>query len=144
MCKKTYITFTFLFLAICGYTQIDSVALRRCVLSPDLYNGAPVYKIVTKMPEYRGGMGELLKLISKNTVYSNSKESLSSVIHTTFVVDTLGNIQNVCVITNRNELDDQEKQIVNVLQNAQNWTVGVLNEKKVCVRFTIPIRICLK
>ena len=96
------------------------------------------------MPEYKGGINELLRLLSKNVVFTGRGPNSSSVIHTTFIIDTLGQIQNICTITNRTVLDEQEKQIINILQSAQNWTAGSLNDKKVCVRLTIPIRICLK
>jgi len=89
-------------------------------------------------------MTELLKLISKNVVFTDRDPNRKSVIHTTFIIDTLGQIQNICTITNRPVLDNEEMQIINILQSTKDWTVGILNDKKVCVRLTIPIRICLK
>jgi hypothetical protein len=144
MCRKLDITFIFLFLSIFAFGQIDSLGIKKCILSPDTYKGQAVYKTVDKMPEYKGGTSALLRLISKNVVFADRETNNSSVIHTTFIIDTLGQIQNVCTITNRTVLDEQEMQITKILQSTQNWTVGILHDKKVCVRLTIPIRLCLK
>ena len=144
MCRKLNITFIFLFLTIFAFGQIDTLGIKKCILSPDTYKEQAVYKTVDKMPEYSGGMAALLKLISKNVVFTDRDPNRKSVIHTTFIIDTLGQIQNICTITNRTVLDDEEVQIINILQSTKDWTVGILNDKKVCVRLTIPIRICLK
>ena len=134
----------FLFLTIFMFGQRDSILQAKCILSPDTYNEQPIYRKVDKMPEYQGGIETLMRLIAKNIIYSDRNPNNKSVIHTTFVIDTLGKAQNICTITDKSELDNQEKQIVEVLKSAQNWTAGILNDKKVCVRITIPVRICLK
>ena len=142
--EKIRITFIFIILNIAVFGQIDSLGIKKCILSPDTYKGQPVYKTVDKMPEYKGGMAELMRLISKNVTFTDREPSSNSIIHTTFIIDSAGQIQSICTITNKTMLDKQEKQIATILQNSQNWTAGMLHGKKVCVRITIPVRLCLK
>jgi protein TonB len=144
MRRKLYITFIILFLSTFVFGQIDSLGLKKCISSPDKFKGQPVYITVDKMPEYKGGMTELMRLIAKKITFTDREPNRNSIIHTTFVIDTLGQIQNICTITNRTVLDEQETQITDVLKNAPNWTPGILNDRKVCVRVTIPVRLCLK
>jgi protein TonB len=126
--------------------QRDSLAIRRCIPSPDIYQGEAVYTHVDHMPVYKSGTHDLINYISKHLIYrqENKESPLRSTFRVTFVIDTLGNPQDLCCITSMNNYEPVEKQLIELIQNTGGWTPGTKDGKKVCVRFTIPLTICLK
>ena len=134
----------FLLLNIFALGQVDSLGLKKCIQNPDTYNGQIVYRSVDKMAEFKGGISEFLKYISKNINYGCREKYDKSVIHITFIIDTIGQVQNVCVITNKTDLNSDENKIKEAIEKAPIWTPAIYKDKKVCVRLNVPIRICLK
>ena len=138
------IVITFLFLSCFSFGQVDSLGLKRCIPNPDTYKRQKVYRTVDKMPEYMHGMAGFSKYIMKNVHFGYGDERYKSIIHTTFIIDTLGHVQDVCTITNKTELSNDEKQIKEIIEKSPAWTPGQLNGVRVCVRLTIPLRVCIK
>lgn len=124
--------------------QIDSTGFKRCVQDPDTYNGQRVYLTVDKFPEYKGGISQFAKCIMKQLTYSCREKLDKTIFYTTFVIDTLGAVQNVCTITNSNDLTREEKEIKTAIEKSPRWAPGRLKNKNVCVRLTLPVRICFK
>lgn len=141
---KIKIFILFIFIATTSLGQIDSTGLKKCIQTPDTYNGQPVYLTVDKSPEYKGGISQFAKYIMKNLTYGCREKFDKTVFYTTFIIDTTGNVQNVCTITNKTDLTPEEKEIKAAIEKSPAWTPGKLKDKNVCVRLTIPVRVCLK
>lgn len=126
--------------------QKDSSAILKCIPSPDTYQGQPVYTTAENMPLFRKGDPDLMRYISKNISYpqQNYDTSLRSTFRVTFVIDTLGQTQNICCISRYSAQHPVEEQLIELIRNSGVWTPGMTGGKKVCVRLTIPITICLK
>ena len=143
-----YITATlFLFCITANLAaQADSFAVKRCIPSPDVYNHQPVYRVAEKMPVFETGPADFLKYVTKNMVYPVYEETigLGTRFYITFIVDTLGKVQNACCITNQSYYTPEEKQIIALVQKTPDWTPAYLEDKKVCVRLVFPIIIHLK
>ena len=134
----------FILLATKSLAQIDSIELKKCIQTPDIFNGQPVYINVDKSPEYKGGVSQFAKYIANNLTFGCREKFDKTVFYTTFVIDTIGNVQNVCTITNKIDITTEEKEIKVAIEKSPPWTPGRLNNKKVCVRLTIPVRVNLK
>lgn len=98
-----------------------------------------VYEVVDKMPEFKGGMNELMKFIGNNVKYPEEakKNEVEGKSFISFVIDTKGNIKDVSVAKKGNESLDQEA--IRVVKSMPKWTPGEHQGKKVNVKFTLPI-----
>ena len=143
--RKIKILILFFLLNGIAFGQKDSLGLDKCIKTPDVYNDQIVYRTAEKMPEFEGGINQFYKYVIKNVHYTcTDGNNHKSTIHTTFIIDTLGQVQNVCTITTDSRLNADQKQIQDIIKNSPLWTPGKQNGKNVCVRLTVPMRICLK
>jgi hypothetical protein len=141
---KIKIFILLIFIATKSLGQVDSAGVKKCIQTPDTYNGQPVYLSVDKSPEYKGGISQFAKYIMKNLTYGCREKFDKTVFYTTFIIDTTGNVQNVCTITNKTYITTEEKEIKATIEKSPSWTPGRHKNKNVCVRVTIPVRVCLK
>ncbi len=104
-----------------------------------------VYTIVEKMPEYPGGAARMMKYVkdaTANCMYSEQDPPPSS-MYFNFVIDTAGNVTNVCVSKYRHlgYLTECEKSILDELSKMEKFAPAEQNGKKVSVQYNLPIRI---
>ena len=91
------------------------------------------------MPEYPGGVNELLKYLSKNVRYPEAakKAKKQGRVVVQFVVDKEGNITNPSVV--RGVDKDLDAEAVRVISSMPRWTPGMQDGKAVAVKYTIPV-----
>ena len=130
-------------LATAALGQVESLSARKCIQTPDVFNGQVVYSTADKMPEYYGGLSAFSKYVLQHLNSSTAVETPKFKIYTTFIIDTLGYVQDVCTITT-NTPKKIENDLVKIIQNSAAWTPARKNNKPVCIRMTIPLTICLK
>ena len=120
----------------------------QCSSTLDSIGGLQIYHIVEKMPEYPGGEQELIKFISNNIKLPElvKYEDIQTKVYLTFVIDTLGNVTNICLLNRQysNAFSTLEKEAMRVLTLLPKWTAGEQDGKKVLVQINLPIRIELK
>lgn len=103
-------------------------------------NTEEVYSTADEMPEFPGGMGELMTYLGSNIQYpSKAKENHwegSAVCQ--FVIEKDGSISNAKIIQSSGfQLLDIEA--MRVILNMPNWTSGKQNGDSVRVKFALPI-----
>lgn len=103
-------------------------------------NTEEVYSTADEMPEFPGGMGELMSYLGSNIQYpSKAKENHwegSAVCQ--FVIEKDGSISNAEIIQSSGfQLLDIEA--MRVILNMPNWTSGKQNGDSVRVKFALPI-----
>lgn len=103
-------------------------------------NTEKVYSTADEMPEFPGGMGELMTYLGSNIQYpSKAKENHwegSAVCQ--FVIEKDGSISNAEIIQSSGfQLLDIEA--MRVILNMPNWTSGKQNGDSVRVKFALPI-----
>jgi TonB family protein len=100
-----------------------------------------VFTVVEEMPEFPGGMGELMKYLQSNLIYPNEEKiaGISGKVFVKFVVQEDGAISNVEVLRSVNGGDGLSKEAVRVIQNMPKWKPGKQNGKTVPVYFNLPI-----
>ena len=99
-----------------------------------------IYMVVEQMPEFPGGMGELMTYLGENIKYpSKAKESQwEGRTICQFVVEKDGSISNTEIVKSSGyQLLDVEA--MRVILNMPNWTAGIQNGDSVRVKFTIPV-----
>lgn len=103
-----------------------------------------VYDIVEVMPQYPGGMPELMQYLAKNIKYpiQAQKKGIEGRVTVRFIVEKDGSISNVTVVRHIHPLLDKEA--VRVIKAMPKWSRGMLNGKPVRVKFNIPVAFRLK
>ena len=105
-----------------------------------------VFKEVEVMPEYPGGMKELMNYLGKSLKYPEKAKDAAARVIVTFVVEDDGNISNIKTVyfKSENEISEEAKNALieeseRVVSNMPNWTPGKQNGENVAVNFTLPI-----
>ena len=103
-----------------------------------------VYDIVEVMPQYPGGMPELMQYLAKNIKHpiQAQKKGIEGRVTVRFIVEKDGSISNVTVVRHIHPLLDKEA--VRVIKAMPKWSPGMLNGKPVRVKFNIPVAFRLK
>ncbi len=97
------------------------------------------FTFVERMPEFAGGERALQEYLRRALRYpAVARESeIQGTVYIGFVVETDGSISNVEVMRSVHPLLDAEA--VRVISGMPAWKPGEQNQKKVRVRFTLPI-----
>jgi TonB family protein len=110
---------------------------------PDKILYDDVYSMVEKMPVYPGGDSELLKFIATNTKYPESAkaEKIKGRVIVRFIINTMGNPEEVQVIKGVHPLLDEES--VRVVSMLSGFEPGMQGGKPVNVWYVVPISFIL-
>ena len=98
-----------------------------------------VFNVVEHMPEFPGGMGEMMKYLSMNVRYPEAaqKAGLQGRVVVQFVVEADGSISNANV--QRGVSEELDAEAIRVIEKMPKWTPGMQNGKAVRVKYSIPI-----
>lgn len=103
-----------------------------------------VFTVVEYMPEFPGGIAELMKFIKTNIVYPKKYDvlNLGGKAFLKFKVTDEGKIENVHMLkgTGFKEMDDEALRVISLMPD---WTPGMQNGRKVNVFFNVPINFAL-
>lgn len=126
------------------HAQQDSGYIRRCIPSPDMYEGQPVYRHAEEVPVFGKGTADFMNYISTHFTYGTKDHITKSVFYPTFIIDTLGKVQQVCSLTKSIFLEPEEIQLMELIRQSPVWQPAIQDGKKVCFRMTVPVRVCYK
>lgn len=98
-----------------------------------------VFMVVEKMPEFPGGMGELMKWLSKNIKYPAiaQENGVQGRVVVQFVVNKDGSIVDPQVIKSVDPYLDKEA--LRVVKAMPKWSPGEQRGKPVRVKYTLPV-----
>lgn len=109
-------------------------------LSPVQAKGEdPVFEVVEQMPDFPGGMQELMKFLSSNIKYPAQahKENRQGRVIVQFVVRKDGQIVEPKIA--KSVSPDLDAEALRVISIMPNWTPGRQRGEAVSVKFTVPI-----
>ena len=101
--------------------------------------GEEIFKVPEQMPEYPGGMGELMKFLQRNVRYPKEaqEQGKQGRVVVQFVVEKDGSITDAKIAKSVDpQLDAEALRVVNAMPN---WTPGKQRGKEVRTYFTIPV-----
>ena len=98
-----------------------------------------IFQVVEQLPEFPGGMAELMKYLQKNLRYPQicKEQGVQGRVIVQFVVNMDSTITDVNVIKSVNPHLDEEA--VRVVSSMPKWVPGRQYGKPVRVRFTLPV-----
>lgn len=103
-----------------------------------------VYKEADVMPEFPGGMPELMQYMVESIKYPKELQeaNIAGKVFVRFVVDTEGKVGQVEVVKSLHEQLDAEA--VRVISGMPDWTPGKKDGKAVNVELVLPISYTLE
>lgn len=103
-----------------------------------------VLTVAEEMPEFPGGVEELLKYLHNNVRYSmfDNDGDFHGTIYITFIVDKYGYVKNIKVVRGAGGKCDEE--VKKMVKNMPRWKPGKQNGVPVAVRYNLPIKIHVK
>lgn len=125
------------------YDSVGNVVNCEMQIDP-LENFVNTFGIYTKadtMPNFPGGLPELMTFLFKNIQYPRQARDdyKQGKVVTKFVVDVDGSINNVTIISNTTGSKECADEAIRVIKKMPKWLPGIINGKKVKVYYTLPI-----
>lgn len=105
----------------------------------DTVRSEKTYDVVETMPDYPGGIGEMMKYISTNVKYPKemAEQKIEGRVIISFVVKNNGEIADAKVTKSVHPQLDAEA--LRVINSMPNWTPGMQGGKPVNVKFVLPV-----
>ena len=100
--------------------------------------------IIDEMPEFKGGMKELMKFISGSIKYPDKAQAdkTQGNVEVNFVISRDGKVENVSIA---NAVDTSlDAEAIRVISSMPDWISGKQSGEPVDVSFTIPIQFAIK
>ena len=107
--------------------------------TPEPSEADGAFDVVEKMPEFPGGVGEMMKFLSMTVKYPEAAEKAGTQgrVIASFIVEKDGSISGAKVVNSvSEELDAEALRVINAMPK---WTPGMQKGKAVRVKYTIPI-----
>jgi len=97
------------------------------------------FDIVEHMPEFPGGVAEMMKFLATNIKYPEEAYSkgIEGRVLVQFIIEKDGSISGVKVVKKVNDALDTEA--IRVVENMPKWKPGKQNGMEVRVKYTIPV-----
>ena len=105
----------------------------------DTVRSEKTYDVVETMPDYPGGIGEMMKYISTNVKYPKemAEQKIEGRVIISFVVKNNGEVTDAKVTRSVHPQLDAEA--LRVINSMPNWTPGMQGGKPVNVKFVLPV-----
>ncbi|MBQ6652575.1 MAG: TonB family protein [Prevotella sp.] len=99
----------------------------------------PVYEVCEVLPEFPGGMSEMMKFVQENMKYPQEAHAngVQGRVIVNYIVEKDGSLSNIHVVRSVDPLLDAEA--LRVVSLMPKWKPGKQDGKPVRVKFTIPI-----
>ncbi|KAA6334551.1 hypothetical protein EZS27_017132 [termite gut metagenome] len=103
-----------------------------------------IFEVVENMPEFPGGMSELMQYFSKNIKYPTiaQENGTQGRVIVQFVVNRDGSIVDPVVVRSIDPYLDREA--LRVIMAMPKWKPGMQRGKSVRVKFTVPVQFRLQ
>ena len=120
-----------------------------CLPSIDTIDGRPVLFAAERMPEFKGGLSNLMSYLSKNIKLPSAVDYTDYIqgrVSITFVIDEKGKVRNPCVMRPlyKDRLTLIEEEVLRVVCNMPDWKPGMVGDEKVATRYSLPVHIRLR
>jgi hypothetical protein len=132
------VAFTIILLLIITLLRAQP-SLKACKASHDSIDGMKVMMVTEEMAKYRSGEREMVRALLDSIQFPKGEKLPLEKIYVEWVVDTLGNVRNPCILMRANKMSLLEKEILRVVPMLKDWTPARHKGKKVPVLVSLPI-----
>lgn len=113
---------------------------KKQIIKEDKQNAkSKPFDVVEQMPQFPGGMKELMTFLSQNVRYPEAahKAGQQGRVIANFVVEKDGSITEACVV--KSVSPELDAEALRVISSMPNWIPGMQNGEAVRVKYTVPI-----
>ena len=127
-----------------GKKELVTAAVKAKKPQEEEAESEGAFDVVEQMPEFPGGMTEMMKFLQTTVKYpvSAMKDSIQGRVVATFIVETDGSVSSPKIL--KHVSDDLDAEAIRVIEQMPKWTPGRQKGKEVRVKYTIPISFRLK
>ena len=124
-------------------SEDDNTAVEIKYIEPVVEEEEPaeeeIFMVVEQMPEFPGGMAELMKFLGKNIKYPTiaQENGIQGRVIVQFVVNQDGSIVDPVVMRSVDPYLDKEA--LRVISTMPKWKPGMQRGKAVRVKYTVPV-----
>lgn len=106
-------------------------------------DGKTIYVVAEKMPEYPGGLNEMMDFLAGHIKYPDEarKKGIQGTVYLKFIVTTEGDVGNVTVLRGIGYGCDEAA--IRAVKKMPRWKPGSLNGQNIDVFFTLPVKFSL-
>ena len=124
--------------AIAGGITYEPLPEIEVVTNPE-----EVLSYAEVMPEFPGGMPEMVKYLLENMIYPEEmkENGIEGRIFVQFVVTKTGSVEDITIARG---IDGLNREAIRLVKQMPNWSPGKNNGKEVNVKMVIPIRFSLQ
>ncbi len=137
---KYYLTIFMLLWIVRSFSQAQNTE-EKCKFYFDSISNRQIYSIVDVLPEFPGGTDSLASFIAKNLYWPNTEVDFQGKVYVSVIVETDGSLTNKLILKGIYDLADKEA--LKIIEKMPKWKAGKCNDKKVPVKFIIPIKFVL-
>lgn len=123
----------------CSASSQSIANSNKCFSKPDTLDGNEVFRVVSRQPEYAGGLQQFYKDVVKGLNHPKDRGKLSEKITFTFIVDKDGRVRKFCFIDPGYGTHDKEMDSLVLV--IDHWSPGELHNRKVNTRMIHPMTI---
>jgi len=122
----------------------DKEATATGTPTPTPTEDAKAFDVVEQMPEFPGGMDEMMKFLQTTVKYPEAalKDSLQGRVVASFIIEKDGSVSSPKVL--KHVSDDLDAEAIRVIEQMPKWTPGRQKGEAVRVKYTLPITFRLK
>ncbi len=134
--------FSLVFLLIGTIVQgQDSTSTQSCAPKDKALEGQTIWMVSERMPQFPGGKEALDKFIASHLDYSKIETRPTKPIFVGFVVDTTGQVVNMCILYSPTKNLTTQQEVLRVMQLMPKWIPGQQGRRKVAVRYSHPVKL---
>lgn len=110
-------------------------------MMPDTITPPQIYQFVEVMPEFPGGVDELMKYLRKNVQYPalERDQNIQGTVVAQFVVTEQGKIEHIQIVKSVKGSVGFDREVIRVIKSMPDWKPGLQNGEAVKVRFSLPV-----
>jgi hypothetical protein len=121
--------------------EVDVPHNPNCGPRSEALKGQDIFMVAERMPQFPGGKEAINQFIITQIAYSQAEKPQKPVI-VGFVVDTLGQVVNACIMKSQTEKPTAfELEILRVVQLLPKWIPGEQGPRKVPVRYAHVVKL---
>lgn len=120
-------------------TRVNQSPNKEEILEADDISCYMIANALTKMPEYPGGMPELMKYIKENTIYPITARHLKiqGRVIVQFIIDEKGNV--IAPVVVRSVEASLDSAAIDIFRNMPKWKPAMQKEKPVSIKYSMPV-----
>lgn len=128
-------------LVMLGLVQIDSTNAALPFPSTLTSGESRCRLFAEEMPEYIGGIDELLKYFRNNLMYPRweKKQKISGTVFVSFIVDVEGKIKEPKIVKSVSDSRNFDAEVLRLVNHMPDWKPGREKGEPVAVRYTMPV-----